>query len=286
VARAIERAGQASEDTFEGYRVATTACLDWLRQSKRESGVVRIVDPVALDEAPFIDDSNPESSLVRRDDVRLAIMTSLQALAPRQRAVLVLRDVLDRSTGETPLALGLSEGNVKVLLHRARASLEEAHRVGRCDAPVDRTIVERFAMALEARDIEAFTKLLASEVWGLVDDGLGRRRPNFGARAVGRRGRTPSSATAPPVRSGVSGSTARPRSSWSSEVSPFRPSISRRAMPLSSASASCSILRDLGVSDSAAARKNLGDYPQYIPQVTFFCVAVGVRSISLYWSDA
>jgi RNA polymerase sigma-70 factor (ECF subfamily) len=188
LARALERADQAAEETFEGwlYRVATTTCLDWLRQSKRQSGAVMLVDPVTLDDAPFTGDGDPESALVRRDDVRLAITTSLQALAPRQRAVLVLRDVLDRSTEETARALGLSAGNVKVLLHRARVSLEEAHRVGPCDAPVDAAIVERFAMALEAADIDALTKLLAEDVWGLVDDGLGRRKPNFGARAVGR----------------------------------------------------------------------------------------------------
>jgi RNA polymerase sigma factor (sigma-70 family) len=189
VARAIERAGAASEDTFQGwlYRVATTTCLDWLRRKKRENGAVSLVDPLELAEAPFTaSETNAEGVLLRRDDVRLALMTSLQALTPRQRAVLVLRDVLDLSTEETAHALGLEPGNVKVLLFRARASLEEAHRVGPCDAPVDAVVVEEFAVALEKGDLEGLTKLLADDVWGLIDDGLLRRRPTIGARAVGR----------------------------------------------------------------------------------------------------
>jgi RNA polymerase sigma factor (sigma-70 family) len=188
-ARAIERAGAASEETFQGwlYRVATTTCLDWLRRTKRERSAVSLVDPIELADAPFTaSETNAEGALLRRDDVRLAVMTSLQALTPRQRAVLVLRDVLDLSTEETADALRIEPGNVKVLLFRARASLEEAHRVGPCDAPVDAAVVERFAVALEMGDLEGLTKLLADDVWGLIDDGLGRRRPTMGARAVGR----------------------------------------------------------------------------------------------------
>src|SRR6266542_1832100 len=168
IARAIEREEQASEETFEGwlYRVATTTCLDWLRRRVVERGAVRLVDPVALAEAPFTVEADAESRLLRRDDIRLAVMTSLQALAPRQRAVLVLRDVLDRSTEETASALGLSAGNVKVLLHRARARLDEAHRIGIPDAPVDAAVVEQFARALEAGDIDGLAKLLVEDVWG------------------------------------------------------------------------------------------------------------------------
>jgi RNA polymerase sigma-70 factor (ECF subfamily) len=187
IARAIERAEQASDETFEGwlYRVATTTCLDWLRRRTVEENAVRIVDPLLLSDAPVVE-VDAESRLLRRDDLRLAVLTSLQALTARQRAVLVLRDVLDRSTAETASTLGLSEGNVKVLLHRARAELEHAHRVGIPDVPVDATLVETFARALEAGDVEALAKLLAEDAWGLVDDGAGRRRPTLGARAIAR----------------------------------------------------------------------------------------------------
>jgi RNA polymerase sigma-70 factor (ECF subfamily) len=187
IARAIERASQASEESFEGwlFRVATTTCLDWLRHRKVEAGVVALVDPVDIDR-PFADGADAEGALVRREDIRLAVVTCLQALTPHQRAVLVLRDVLERSTEETAAALGVTSGSVKVLLHRARAKLEEAHRVGACDAPVDAGVVEAFAQALEARDVDRLIALLAEDVWGLVDDGAGKRRPNIGLHAVSR----------------------------------------------------------------------------------------------------
>jgi RNA polymerase sigma factor (sigma-70 family) len=188
MARALQRAEEGRDDTFEGwmYRVATTTCLDWLRHRKREGASFTLVDPLDLAEQPFTGQGDAESRLLRREDLRLAVLSSMRALPPKQRAVLILRDILDRSTEETAEALGLSAGNVKVLLHRARARLEEAHRVAPGDAPVDSAVVERLALALEANDIAALTGLLAEEVWGLVDDGMGKRRPNVGIRAVSR----------------------------------------------------------------------------------------------------
>jgi RNA polymerase sigma-70 factor (ECF subfamily) len=188
IARAIERAAQSSEDTFEAwlFRVATTTCLDWLRRRQVEARAVALVDPVDLIDRPFTEGADAEGTLVRREDVRLAILTCMQNLTPHQRAVLILRDVLDRSTEETAAALGVTSGSVKVLLHRARAKLAEVHRVGPCDSPVDANAVEVFAQALEARDIERLTAILAANVWGLIDDGIGRRQPTIGLRAVSR----------------------------------------------------------------------------------------------------
>jgi RNA polymerase sigma factor (sigma-70 family) len=185
LARAVERGGEAGDFEPWLYRVATNVCLDWLRRRAVERRVLRLVDPVDLDEAPFAG-ADAESRLLRRDDLRLAVMTSLQALPPRQRAVLLLREVLDRSTEETAQTLGLSAANVKVLLHRARARLDEVHRVGVPDAPVDAAVVERFARALEAGDLDGLARLLADDVWGLVDDGVSRRRPTLARRAVTR----------------------------------------------------------------------------------------------------
>jgi RNA polymerase sigma-70 factor (ECF subfamily) len=144
------------------------------------------VDPVDVVDRPFSDGEHAEATLVRREDLRLAVLTCMQGLTPQQRAVLVLRDVLGRSTEETAATLGVTSGNVKVVLHRARAKLEELHRIGPCDAPVDGNVVEAFAQALETRDIERLMAILAHDVWGLIDDGVGRRRPTLGARAVSR----------------------------------------------------------------------------------------------------
>lgn len=188
IARAIERSPHASEGTFEGwlYRVTTTTCLDWLRRRKVEERALALVDPIDSVDEPFASGPSAESRLIRRDDIRLAIMTALQQLTPRQRAVLVLRDVLDRSTEETAAAIHTSPGHVRVLLHRARAKLQDAHRIGACDAPVDGELVERFARALELGDIDSLTALFAPDVWGLIDDGVRRRRPTRGLRAVTR----------------------------------------------------------------------------------------------------
>jgi RNA polymerase sigma factor (sigma-70 family) len=188
LARAIDRGGQASGETAEGwlFRVATNVCLDLLRRRAVERNAVALVDPLLLAEAPFEGDASPEETLLRREDLRFAMMTCLQSLAPRMRAVLVLRDVVDLSTEETARALAMTEENVKVSLHRARKKLDDAHRVGRCDPQVDPSLVDAFARCLESGDIDGLTRLFTDDVWGLVDDGAGKRKPTLGLRAVSR----------------------------------------------------------------------------------------------------
>lgn len=191
LARVVERAGQLADPAaFDAwmYRVTTTTCLDWLRRRGVERRTLVIVDPVDLD-LPLDGLPGADDRLLRREDVRLAVLSSLQRLSPRQRAVLVWRDVLERSTDETAEALGLTVANVKVLLHRARAALLTEHRVREMDVPVDGRVVERFAQAIEQGDAEGLIALLADDVWGVVDDGRGRRRPTVGLRAVSRQWR-------------------------------------------------------------------------------------------------
>jgi RNA polymerase sigma factor (sigma-70 family) len=199
-ARAVERVDQQTEEGEEHLRswvcrIATTICLDWLRHKKVENERFTLVDPIDFGEdGPFSlssrthSDDDAEARLVRRDDVRFAVVASLQALSADQRAVLILRDVLEFSTEETATILDVQPGNVKVLLHRARTKLEETHHVGlaHCDAPVDEVVVEKFATSLERGDIDGLIKLLAPNVWGIVDDGEKLRKPTFGAHVVGR----------------------------------------------------------------------------------------------------
>jgi RNA polymerase sigma factor (sigma-70 family) len=189
LARAIERASQVQSDEVEGwlYRVTTTICLDWLRRQRVERRTVTLVDPLDLPEPPVPPDA--EERLLRREDFRYAIVATLQLLPPAQRAVLVLRDVLDRSTEETASALGQSTGAIKVALHRARARLEEAHRVGRVDVPADAAVVAELASAIERGDMGGVIALLDEDVWGVVDGGVlvrTARKPTLGRRAVGR----------------------------------------------------------------------------------------------------
>jgi len=189
LARAIERAQQLSGADAEPwlFRVATTTCLDHLRHRAIERRATALVDPVELPEPPPSagDARDPEAAAILREDVRFAVVVALQRLSPRQRMVIVLRDVCARSTDEVALALGMAPGAVKALLHRARAALERARPSRAVDVPVDRTVVERLAAAIEAGSIDAIERLLADDAWGVADGGAATR-PTHGRRAVAR----------------------------------------------------------------------------------------------------
>jgi RNA polymerase sigma-70 factor (ECF subfamily) len=186
LARAIEREAQIRDRAgLDAWllRVATTACLDHLRRERRGRGPTELVDP--LPSAEPVAPSDPERALILRDDVRFAVVVALQRLPARQRAALVLHDVLDRPLVEVAEALGTNANNVKSLLARARTTLARARVHVDVDVPADRAVVDRVVAAIEARSVEAFTLLLAADVWGVTDGGR-TTRPVFGARAVGR----------------------------------------------------------------------------------------------------
>src|SRR5215813_1969029 len=137
-------------DTFKGsaslrtwlYTIATNACLDVLK--KRSSRTLPMAafptadpeGPIAppLAEAtwlePFPDSwlsratENPEARYTRLESISLAFLTALQLLAPRQRAILLLSDVLDWRASEVAHLLEISVGAVNSALHRARVTLE------------------------------------------------------------------------------------------------------------------------------------------------------------------
>jgi RNA polymerase sigma factor (sigma-70 family) len=192
IARAIERSDDLEEGAAaEGwlFRIATTACLDHARKTRRARGATELVDPVAFDglaEAP----GGPESSLLLREDVRLAIVAALQRLPPKQRAALLLHDVCGASLAEVAGTLGTNANAAKATLHRARAGLERTRGDAGVDVPVDASVVERLARALEDRSVDALAALLADDVWGVVDGGgvvPAASRPTVGARALLRR---------------------------------------------------------------------------------------------------
>jgi RNA polymerase sigma factor (sigma-70 family) len=195
IARAIEReSALADRAGLEGwlFRVATTTCLDHLRRTRRIREITELVEPLDLPGlapggAPVPD---PEAAAILRDDVRFAVVVALQRLSPRQRAALLLHDVCDRSLDEVGDALGVNANAVKALLHRGRAALARARGRSDGDAVADRAVVERLAVAIETRSVEALTALLAEDVWGVVDGGGVVRvatKPSVGRRAVARR---------------------------------------------------------------------------------------------------
>ena len=161
------------------YAIATHRCLDILKASKRRretamdfgppfaagpeigtplpdsSWVLPVPDAGALPEA-----SDPAETLLLRESIRLAFVAALQALSPRQRAVLILRDVVGYSAKETAAILGASTGSVTSTLQRARATM--ARRPAAL-TPLDQDtsdLVDRYCEAYEADDIEALVTML------------------------------------------------------------------------------------------------------------------------------
>jgi RNA polymerase sigma-70 factor (ECF subfamily) len=167
------------------YRIATNRCLNALRDSARRPreleamvdppAPTRRIEPVWLEPYPDVlldalpdTSAGPEGRYETREAVALAFVTALQHLPPRQRAVLVLRDVLAFRTAEVAEMLEASEGAVKGALQRARATLE-ALPAGRPDrsplphSPRERELVGRFAEAVESGDIDSVVSLLTHD---------------------------------------------------------------------------------------------------------------------------
>jgi RNA polymerase sigma-70 factor (TIGR02960 family) len=168
------------------YRIATNRCLNALRDSGRRPQEVppmvkppeptRRTEPIWLEPYPDallegVADvaPGPEARYETREAIALAFVAALQHLPPRQRAVLVLRDVLGFKTAETADMLDSSEAAVKGALQRARATLE-AHLpagnregVSLPDSPPERELVRRFADAVEGGDIEGIVSLLTDD---------------------------------------------------------------------------------------------------------------------------
>jgi len=192
IARALERGDDLHDEAaVDGwlFRIATTVCLDHLRRVKRVHGLTELVDPVVLDDL-MGPPGGPETSLLLREDVRIAIVTALQHLAPRQRAVLLLHDVCELPLAEVASTLGTNGNAAKAALHRARAALDRARGGTAVDARVDAELVERLARALEDRSVDALAALLSDDVWGIVDGGgvvPVASRPTVGASALLRR---------------------------------------------------------------------------------------------------
>jgi RNA polymerase sigma-70 factor (TIGR02960 family) len=170
------------------YRIATNRSLDALRATRRRpEDLPRMTDmpePTRYGEAfwlePFpdvllegiADDApGPEARYEAKEATALAFIVGLQHLPPRQRAVLVLRDVLGFRAGEVAEMLDTSEPSVNSLLRRARAAFEvRLPASGRDRAPLphsrlERDIVGRFAEAIETGDVDAVVALLTGDAW-------------------------------------------------------------------------------------------------------------------------
>jgi RNA polymerase sigma-70 factor (TIGR02960 family) len=158
------------------YRIATNACLDALRQSKR-----RVASMHSFAEVPWLEpypdhlldevaptEEQPDVKVVAKETIELSYLAVIQLLPPRQRAVLILRDVLDWSASETASALEMSVAAANSALQRARATLEErlpAREAVAAEASVDeRELLEQLVAAHERADVAAAVALMRDDV--------------------------------------------------------------------------------------------------------------------------
>jgi len=157
------------------YRIAANACLSALQGRARRplpSGLGAPSDDPAAPLTPAFDipwlQPFPDArfDVGTRADLRLALVAAMQVLPPRQRAVLVLREVLEFSAAEVAGQLGTTVAAVNSALQRARAALADVRDAGEVTEPDDpavRAVIERYVRAFEAADVPALVRLLADE---------------------------------------------------------------------------------------------------------------------------
>ncbi len=181
----LERAWKASS-SYRGeatvqrwlYAIATNTCINALAQPRRKRELPQLEGEPLLDEGalgepdrvserwvtPAPDASlfpSPGEATEARETVALAFVALLQRVPPRQRAVLLLKDVLGWSAEEIVDALGLSLSSVNSALHRARASIQ---REGPTASEPSPESLRAFVRAWEARDLDALLHLLREDV--------------------------------------------------------------------------------------------------------------------------
>ena len=181
------------------YRIATNACLNALDSRRRRPLPSDLSSPGGLAEAgqlpalhqpellwlePFPDAvaggdpggaaspanpaADPATVVAARDSIRLAFVAALQHLPARQRAVLILRDVLAWRAAEAAALLGITPTAVNSALQRARAQLERVapgpDRLGTAPTARQRELADRYVTAFVDADVDTLTRLLADEV--------------------------------------------------------------------------------------------------------------------------
>src|SRR5213596_346962 len=169
-------------DRFEGraalrswlYRIATNVCLDMLGGRERRarpmdfgpSGEPVVENLHELSEVTWIEPiPDPAESTLERETIRLAFVAALQHLPPRQRAVLILREVLHWQASEVAELLDTTVASVNSALQRARATLSDAevHDSTPKLEDADSELLERYVKAFENYDIEALTALIRED---------------------------------------------------------------------------------------------------------------------------
>jgi RNA polymerase sigma-70 factor (TIGR02960 family) len=176
------------------YRVATSRCLDALRSARRRPPVtepppqmkdLEPPEPTRLGELLWLEPypdallegladtvPGPEARYEARESISLAFVTALQLLPPRQRAAVILRDVLGFHAREAAAILDTSEESVTSALKRVRAALERRQRSSPSREPApppgsaaEQRLVDGLTMAFENADVDGIVALLTEDVW-------------------------------------------------------------------------------------------------------------------------
>jgi RNA polymerase sigma-70 factor (ECF subfamily) len=166
------------------YRIATNACLDTLRRHKRERRLWGDSAPMGDSSelgAPDLDidwlepmphsaeadiavaGPNPQAIYEQAEALRLAFLACVQLLPPRQRAVFLLHEVLGWSAAEVASAFAMSPQAANSQLQRARRTFDAAYSQEpkwAAAGDLDQQLAQRYAAAMESRDLDAFTALL------------------------------------------------------------------------------------------------------------------------------
>ena len=178
-------------ETFEGrsslrawlYRIATNACLDALERRPRTPSLHTGAQPLA--EIPWLQpypddllegipasDPEPETEVVAKETIELAFIAAIQLLPPRQRVVLIARDVLGWSAAESAALLDISVAAANSALQRARATLKEHLPRRRLDwgsrsnpSREERALLQRYMTAVERGDASAIIRLLREDAF-------------------------------------------------------------------------------------------------------------------------
>jgi RNA polymerase sigma-70 factor (TIGR02960 family) len=174
------------------YQIATNRCLSMLRADSRRPrtatplpDVTLLPEPTGVSDVPpwlepypdvLLDNladhaPGPETRYETTEAISLAFITALQLLPPRQRAVLVLRDVLGYRAGEVAGMLDATQESVQSALKRARATVDNhladsqnSRPARQPDTAAEHQLVARFTDALERADVEALVGLLVDDV--------------------------------------------------------------------------------------------------------------------------
>jgi RNA polymerase sigma-70 factor (ECF subfamily) len=168
------------------YRIATRACLTALDGRRRRPLPIGLGSPdadpgdelVSRPEVPWLEpvpdasvrayDVDPAAVVTSRASLRLAVVAALQHLPPRQRAVLILRDVLSWRSSEVADLFGTTTAAVNSALQRARAHIErvapDEDSVVEPTIAGEREVLDRYAAAFERKDIASIVELLTADV--------------------------------------------------------------------------------------------------------------------------